>query len=53
VMPRSGHIAMILPDYAQGRPNPGAIGIYEFLGAGRWADHSARGPRFLKLEGAA
>lgn len=53
VMPRVGHMAMILPNYAQGTPEPGGIGIYEFLGEGRWADHSARGTRFVKLEGAA
>jgi hypothetical protein len=50
VMPRVGHIAMILPNYAQGRPTPGSIGIYEYLGEGRWTDHTSRGPRFLKLE---
>lgn len=52
VMPRAGHIAMILPDFATGAPEPGGIGIYEFLGGGRWADHSSAGRRFLKLEGA-
>jgi hypothetical protein len=51
VMPRAGHIAMILGDFARGRPEPGRIGIYEFLGAGRWADHSAKGARFVRLEG--
>lgn len=51
VMPRAGHLAMILPDFAQRQIEPGGIGLYEFLGAGRWADHSASGPRFLKLEG--
>ena len=51
-MPRAGHIAMILPDFAKGAPEPGGIGIYEFLGSGRWADHSAVGRRFVKLEGA-
>ena len=50
VMPRAGHLAMILPDFAQGQTEPGGIGLYEFLGGGRWADHSASGPRFLKLE---
>lgn len=52
VMPRAGHIAMILPDFAKGAPEPGAIGIYEFLGAGRWADHSSAGRRFVKLDSA-
>ena len=50
VMPRAGHIAMILPNFAAGDPRPGRIGIYEFLGAGQWTDHSVKGPRFLKLE---
>lgn len=52
VMPRAGHVAMILPHFARGRPEPGGIGIYEFLGAGGWADHSAKGSRYVKLEGA-
>jgi proteasome lid subunit RPN8/RPN11 len=52
VMPRAGHIAMILPDFARGAPEPGAIGIYEFLGGGRWADHSSAGRRFVKLDAA-
>jgi len=52
VMPRTGHVAMILPDFAQGQREPGGIGLYEFLGAGRWADHSAEGARYVRLEGA-
>lgn len=51
VMPRAGHLAMILPDFARSRTEPGGIGLYEFLGAGRWEDHSAAGSRYLKLEG--
>jgi proteasome lid subunit RPN8/RPN11 len=50
VMPRAGHIAMILPNFARGNPEPGAIGIYEFLGGRNWRDHSASGSRFVKLE---
>lgn len=49
VMPRAGHIAFILPNYARGNPKPGAMGMYEFLGEGQWADHSPHGNRFLKL----
>lgn len=52
VMPRVGHIAMILANYADHAPEPGQIGIYEFLGAGRWADHTSAGARFVRLEGA-
>jgi hypothetical protein len=50
VMPRAGHLAMILPDFAQGATEPGGIGLYEFLGEGRWADHSRAGRRYLRLE---
>lgn len=50
VMPRAGHLAMILPNFAAGDPQPGNIGLYEFLGAGRWLDHSHLGAAFLKLE---
>lgn len=52
VMPRAGHVAMILPNFAQGFPEPGSIGIFEFLGAGQWVDHSAEAGRYVKLEGA-
>lgn len=41
---------MVLPNYAAGRPEPGRIGQYEFLGGGRWRDHSGRGGRFLQLD---
>jgi hypothetical protein len=51
VMPRAGHVAMILPNFAQAPCKPGGIGIYEFLGAGRWADHSPKGARYVKLDG--
>jgi hypothetical protein len=51
VMPRAGHIAMILPNFARNRPVPGEIGIYEFLGNGRWRNHTVAGPRFIRLEG--
>jgi hypothetical protein len=51
VMPRSGHIALILPNFARGQPRPGSIGMYEFLGSGNWVEHSALGHRFFRLEG--
>jgi hypothetical protein len=53
VMPRAGHIAIILPRFAAGEPEPGQIGIYEFCGAGRWLDHSSQGWGFVRLEGLA
>jgi hypothetical protein len=42
-MPRAGHLAIILPDFANGNSKPGRFGIYEFCGEGRWRDHSANG----------
>lgn len=53
VMPRAGHVAMILPNYADDQPEPGGIGIYEFLGAGCWVDHSRSGSRYVKLDAGA
>jgi len=50
VMPRAGHFALILPHFARNGPKPGSIGMFEFLGNGVWADHSAQGSRFLRLE---
>jgi hypothetical protein len=51
VIPRVGHLALILPNFARGRPLPGSIGMYEFLGNGEWASHSGKGARFFRLEG--
>lgn len=51
VMPRAGHIALILPNFARDKPRPGEIGMYEFLGNDAWAEHSAKGSRFFRLEG--
>lgn len=50
VMPRAGHIAMILPDFASNAVLPGGIGIYEFCGDGQWLNHSSSGARFVRLE---
>lgn len=50
VMPRAGHIALILPHFAMGENEPGGIGLYEFRGAGEWLDHSDAGRRFFRLE---
>ena len=52
VMPRAGHLAVILPDFASRHTEPGRIGIYEFCGEGRWRDHSTKGAQFFKLENA-
>jgi hypothetical protein len=51
VMPRAGHLALILPYFARNRPEPGSIGMYEFLGNGMWAEHTATGQQFFRLDG--
>jgi proteasome lid subunit RPN8/RPN11 len=35
-----GHIAFIVPNFAQRVPTTDALGIYEYLGAHQWADYS-------------
>jgi hypothetical protein len=37
-----GHIALIVPSFAQQVVGPARLGIYEYLGAHRWRDHSGR-----------
>ncbi|HWI25767.1 MAG TPA: hypothetical protein VN668_02275 [Stellaceae bacterium] len=50
VMPRAGHIAVIIPNFARREMRPGGIGLYEYLGNGRWRDRTAMGERFFRLE---
>jgi hypothetical protein len=45
MIPEAGHIGLFLPYFAARSRLPGAIGIYEYLGARRWRDHSFRGDR--------
>jgi hypothetical protein len=49
VMPRAGHIAFIIPNYAAGKTKPGDIGQYEYLGNGRWVNQSKAGSKFFDL----
>lgn len=45
---RVGHIAIIVPNYATGRPAAERLGIFEYRGDHAWTDHSgARARRFL------
>lgn len=39
----TGHVALIIPNFANGDRLPGKIGIYEYLGARQWRDHSLEG----------
>ena len=45
----AGHIALIVPDFAQRERLPNKIGIYEYLGGRRWRDHSASGADVLHI----
>jgi proteasome lid subunit RPN8/RPN11 len=49
VMPRAGHIAFILPDYASRGTRPGSIGMYEYLGDNHWKTHTPTGSGFFCL----
>ena len=49
-MPRAGHIAMILGDFAQREVRPGGIGIYEYLGNRHWSDRTREGRSFFELD---
>jgi len=45
---REGHFAIIVPNYATGRPATERLGIFEYRGDHAWTDHSgARSRRFL------
>lgn len=50
VMPRAGHIALILPHFADRQTLPGSIGMYEYLGNGDWRDRTREGEIFFRLE---
>lgn len=50
VMPRAGHFAIIIPDYACRVTTPGGIGLYEYKGNGSWLTHTNKGTSFFKLD---
>jgi proteasome lid subunit RPN8/RPN11 len=51
MIPEAGHLALIIPGFAERTYEPGQIGLYEYLGGRDWCDHSAKGRRFFRLEG--
>jgi hypothetical protein len=50
VIPRAGHIALIIPDFASRATEPREIGLYEYCGEGVWREHTRRGAKFFRLE---
>jgi proteasome lid subunit RPN8/RPN11 len=48
---REGHVAIIVPNYAAGRPAKARLGIFEYRGDHVWTDHSGAGARrFLRTD---
>lgn len=42
IIAKAGHIALILPNFAQGPCLPGGgVGVYEYLGNRQWATHTS------------
>lgn len=50
MIPRRGHLALIIPHFAAREFRPGEIGIFEFRGREGWADHSHAGSRFFRVK---
>jgi hypothetical protein len=49
MIPEAGHLAFIIPHFSARDRLPGKIGIYEYLGARQWRDHSPKGGRILHV----
>lgn len=49
MIPQRGHIGLIVPNFADRLYLPGQVGIYEYLGRGRWENHSARGSEYFAV----
>jgi proteasome lid subunit RPN8/RPN11 len=49
MIPETGHLALIIPNFARRLYLPGNIGIYEFCGRDGWVDHSSMGSRFFAV----
>lgn len=50
VIPRAGHLAIILPNFASRETEPGGIGLYEYLGNEVWHTHTSQGRTFFTLD---
>jgi proteasome lid subunit RPN8/RPN11 len=49
MIPEPGHVALIVPNYADRAYLPGEIGIFEFRGRAGWLDHSQMGSRYFAV----
>lgn len=50
MMPERGHLALILPNFADRMYAPGEFGIFEYRGRDGWIDHSRNGWHFMRIE---
>ncbi len=50
MIPEVGHMALIIPNFANRTYGPGEVGVYEYRGAAGWRDHSRHGAKALRLE---
>jgi proteasome lid subunit RPN8/RPN11 len=49
MIPERGHLALIVPNFADRNYRPGEIGIFEFRGRDGWVDHSTSGQKLFRL----
>lgn len=49
MIPEAGHLALIVPDFARRHRLPNRIGVYEYLGARQWRDHSRSGNKIFHI----
>jgi proteasome lid subunit RPN8/RPN11 len=49
MIPERGHLALIVPNFANKLYMPGQVGIYEFRGREGWLDHSRQGAHFFAV----
>lgn len=49
MIPEPGHLALIVPNFADREYLPGEIGIFEFRGRAGWLDHSGQGSCFFAV----
>lgn len=49
MIPEVGHVALIVPNYADATYLPGRIGIFEYRGRRQWIDRSDRGSRYFAV----
>lgn len=49
MIPQRGHLALIIPNFANRCYRPGEFGIYEYCGTKNWKNHSREGSRIFRM----